>query len=110
VLLVAMWSLALVGVLVKWFVKGHNNIATACYVMLGWMPLLAIKPMLERVPAAGLGWLLSGGLLYTLGTWFLNRDVRFPYFHAVWHLMVIAASVCHFAGVMLYVVPEATRG
>ncbi len=103
-LLLAMWLLALFGALFKLLVKGLDNVATAGYVLLGWLPVLAIKPILERVPAAALGWMIAGGLLYTLGTWFLIRDVRNPYYHVVWHLIVIAASACHFAGVMLYVV------
>jgi len=104
-LLAAFWILAFCGALFKLLVKGLDNVATASYVLLGWLPMLAIKPILERVPAEGLGWMIAGGLLYTLGTWFLSRDMRYPYYHVVWHLIVIAASACHFAGVMLYVVP-----
>ncbi len=107
VLLSALWVLALCGAMFKLLVKGLNNVATAGYVLLGWLPILATKQILERVPPAALAWLVGGGVLYTLGTWFLSRDIRFPYFHAVWHLFVIAASACHFAGVMLYVVPSA---
>jgi hemolysin III len=104
-LLATIWALAICGALFKLFVKGLDNVATAGYVLLGWLPLVAIKQILERLPAGAMAWMMAGGVLYTLGTWFLNRDLRFPYYHAVWHLMVIAASACHFAGVMLYVVP-----
>jgi hemolysin III len=76
-------------------------------VLLGWLPLLAIKQILELLPVPAIAWMGGGGVLYTLGTWFLHRDVRFPYYHAVWHLFVIAASACHFVAVMLYVVPLA---
>jgi hemolysin III len=107
VLLGAIWALAIFGALFKLLVKGLNNVAVAGYVLLGWLPMLAVKPILERVPLAPLCWLVAGGVLYTLGTWFLHRDIRYPYYHAVWHLMVIAASACHFAGVILYVVPSA---
>ena len=108
-LLAAMWTLAIVGALFKLFVKGLDNVAVAGYVVLGWMPILAIKQIFERLPPGAIGWMAAGGVLYTLGTWFLHRDVRMPYFHAVWHLFVIAASACHFIGVMLYVVPHAAH-
>jgi hemolysin III len=74
-------------------------------VLLGWLPALAAPEIISRVPLAALGWLLAGGLCYTLGTYFLSRDDRRPYFHAIWHLMVIAGSACHFYGIMRYVVP-----
>jgi hemolysin III len=88
------------------FVKGHDNVTTMAYVGLGWLPMLGIKPIVEVLPTAGLAWLLGGGVLYTLGTYFLTHDHLKPYYHAIWHLMVIAASACHFAGVMFVVVPD----
>ncbi len=106
VLLAVMWLLALTGALFKLLVKGLDNVATAGYVLMGWLPMLAIKQIIEGMPAGAIGWLVAGGVLYTLGTWFLHRDVRVPYFHAVWHLLVVAASACHFVGVMQYVVPR----
>jgi hemolysin III len=106
-LMLTIWSLALAGAMFKLCVKGLDNVATAGYVLLGWLPLLAVKPILERVPLAAMAWMAGGGVLYTLGTYFLNRDDRFPYYHAVWHLLVISASAAHFVAVMLYVVPPA---
>ncbi len=76
VLLSAIWLLAVCGALFKLLVKGLDNVATAGYVLLGWLPILAIKQILERMPAGAIGWMLAGGVLYTLGTWFLHRDVR----------------------------------
>jgi hemolysin III len=57
------------------------------------------------MPAAALAWIAAGGVLYTLGTLFLMRDDQVPFFHAIWHLFVIAASACHFFAVMRFVVP-----
>ena len=104
-LLVAIWVLAFAGAGFKLFVTGHDNVGVAFYVLLGWLPALAAPEIIRRVPAAALGWLVAGGLCYTLGTYFLSRDDRRPYFHAIWHLMVIAGSACHFYGIMRYVVP-----
>jgi hemolysin III len=104
-LLVAMWALAFAGAGFKLFVTGHDNVGVAFYVLLGWLPVLGIFEIVSRVPPAALGWLVAGGLCYTLGTYFLSRDERRPYFHAIWHLMVIAGSACHFYGIMRYVVP-----
>ncbi|HEX4142599.1 MAG TPA: hemolysin III family protein [Pirellulales bacterium] len=104
-LLIAMWALAFAGAAFKLFVTGLDNVGVAFYVLLGWLPALAAIEIATRVPAAALGWLVAGGLCYTLGTFFLSRDDRRSYFHAIWHLMVIAGSACHFYGIMRYVVP-----
>ena len=103
-LLLAMWLMALVGIAAKIFYRRADNVATAFYVLMGWLPLLAARPLFGRVPGAAL-LLLAGGVVYTIGTYFLMRDLRVRYFHAVWHLLVIAASACHYAAVMLFVVP-----
>ncbi|HEY1783975.1 MAG TPA: hemolysin III family protein, partial [Pirellulales bacterium] len=105
-ILIAMWTLALAGAAFKLFVTGHDNVATAFYVLLGWLPVIGVFEIINIVPAAALSWMVAGGLCYTLGTYFLVRDERRPYYHAVWHLMVIAGSVCHFLAILWYVVPE----
>jgi hemolysin III len=69
------------------------------------MPTIAIKPILEVVPGGVLAWLLAGGLLYTVGTLFLMRDERVPFFHAIWHVFVIAASACHYVAVLQLIAP-----
>ena len=106
IILGTMWGLALVGAFVKLFLRGLKNVATIGYIALGWLPLLMVREIVTRLPMGALVCLTAGGLLYTLGTYFLHRDLRIVYYHAVWHLMVIAASACHFIGVMLYVVPK----
>ena len=57
------------------------------------------------MPAAALSWIVAGGILYTVGTLFLIRDEKVPYFHAIWHVFVIAASACHYIAVMQLIVP-----
>ena len=98
-LFIAIWTLALAGVVFKLFYTGRFKLlSTAIYIAMGWLVLIAIKPMLNSLDAWTLGWLLAGGLFYTLGTYFYHREsIRFS--HAIWHLFVIGGSVCHFIAV-----------
>jgi hemolysin III len=93
------WGLAVVGIALKfWFTGRFRGLSTAIYVGMGWIVLVAARPMLAAVPAAGLWLLLAGGLCYTGGTvFYLWR--RLPYHHAIWHLCVLGGSVCHFFAV-----------
>ncbi|MCL7715727.1 PAQR family membrane homeostasis protein TrhA [Stenotrophomonas mori] len=98
-LFAAIWALALGGVVFKLFYTGRfKRLSTAIYVAMGWLVLVAIEPMWNALDGFTLGWLLAGGLFYTLGTYFYHREsVR--YSHAIWHLFVIGGSVCHFVAV-----------
>jgi hemolysin III len=98
-LFIAIWTLALSGVVFKLFHTGRFKLlSTAIYIAMGWLVLVAIKPLLESLDAWTLGWLLAGGVFYTLGTYFYHREsIRFS--HAIWHLFVIAGSVCHYIAV-----------
>lgn len=97
------WTMALAGVAVK-AVAGirYPRVSTALYVAMGWIALIAIKPMLELIPNWGLFWLVAGGLFYTLGVGFFATDSRLRYGHFVWHLFVAAGTVCHFVAVWYY--------
>jgi hemolysin III len=90
------WGLAVAGVVFKLFFTGRfNGVSTAIYLAMGWMVVVAIGPMVQRLPGAVLAWLVAGGLAYTVGTvFYLNRR---RYAHAVWHLFVLLGSACHFA-------------
>jgi hemolysin III len=105
VLLVSIWALALAGAAFKLLVTGHENVSVAFYVVLGWLPVLGVGEFMSNVPAHALGWMVAGGLFYTLGTYFLARDHLRLYYHAIWHLMVIGGSACHFLAILWYVVP-----
>ncbi len=99
------WSLALVGVVSKLFFVGtHKGFIASIYVVMGWLVLLAAKPMLASMPTGGIYWLLAGGAAYTGGTVFYAWK-RLPYNHAIWHLFVLAGSGCHFVCMLLYVLP-----
>ena len=98
-LFIAIWTLAVFGVVFKLFYTGRFKLlSTAIYIGMGWLVIVAIKPMLNALDGWTLGWLLLGGLFYTLGTYFYHREsIRFS--HAIWHMFVIGGSVCHFIAV-----------
>lgn len=102
-LFAAIWTLALAGVVFKLFYTGRfRKLSTLIYVAMGWLVLVAIKPVLAALDAWTFGWLVAGGLFYTLGTVFYHRE-SLPYAHAIWHLFCIAGSVCHYLAVMAQV-------
>ena len=88
------WGLAAAGVAFKLFYTGRfPKLSTAIYIAMGWLVIIAIVPMMHALSAVTLGWLVAGGLTYTLGTLFYHS--RRPYMHGVWHLFVLGGSVCH---------------
>lgn len=99
------WTLAAVGIVLKLFLTGRfKGISTIVYIAMGWMAVLAIKPMLALVPMAALLWLLAGGIAYTLGTIFYMSNRRHA--HAIWHGFVLAGSACHFVAVAMQVLGD----
>src|SRR5713101_1064520 len=103
-LFAVIWGMAMAGILFKvWFVEYFSVFSTAVYLLMGWLALLAIKPMLLSVPLSGLLWLLAGGVLYTAGVVFYALK-KVPYNHAIWHGFVIAGSTCHYFAVLCSVI------
>ncbi len=100
------WTLAAAGIVMKTRFTGRFPVvSTLIYVVMGWLIIIAAVPMLRTIPRGGLWLLLSGGLCYTGGTaFYLWR--RLPFHHAVWHLFVLAGSICHFFAVFVYVLPR----
>jgi hemolysin III len=99
------WGLAVAGTVFKlFFIDRFPRLSTATYLAMGWLAAVAVVPMVQRLPAATLGWMVAGGLSYTVGTvFFVNRRIR--YAHAIWHLFVIGGSACHFAAVLTQMLP-----
>ncbi len=98
----AIWGLALAGVIYKAVVAfRYPIISTAIYVAMGWLVLIAVQPLWQRMPHQGLLWLLAGGLAYTGGVAFYAA-IRVRYSHFVWHLCVLAGTTCHFFAVIWY--------
>ncbi len=106
-LLGAVWGLALLGVAFKViFIGRYEVLATAAYVLMGWMVVIAFKEMLVRVPPGGIALLIAGGLTYTFGVIFYAWE-KLPFNHAIWHLFVLGGSICHFFAVLFYILPMA---
>lgn len=102
-LFIAIWSLAALGVLFKLFTTGRlRRLSTAIYVAMGWLVLLAIKPVHAALDAWTFGWLVAGGVVYTAGTFFYHRP-SLPHAHGIWHLFVIGGGACHFVAVLAQV-------
>ncbi len=105
-LLGVVWGIALLGVVLELGVKKPPKwLSLSLYLGMGWMALIAIKPMLDNVDTGGLLLLLAGGLAYTLGVVFYVRK-QMPYHHAIWHLFVLAGSILHFFSIFYYVLPQ----
>lgn len=97
------WGLALAGVALKAFYKAaHPILFTGLYLLMGWVVVIAVDPLLARVPTAGLLWLLAGGLSYTLGVAFFATDSRLKYGHLIWHLFVMGGTAFHYFAVLWY--------
>jgi hemolysin III len=103
-LLGVIWGLAMVGILLKfWFVDHFKIFSTVVYLAMGWLAIIAVKPLLLHVSTPGIAWLVAGGLMYTVGVAFFAAP-RLRYSHAIWHVFVMAGSVCHYIAVLLAVV------
>ncbi|EMI46284.1 PAQR family membrane homeostasis protein TrhA [Rhodopirellula sp. SWK7] len=102
VLLLLMWGYAFWG-FAKKAIFSHriHSISTLSYLLLGWLPAI---PLYGRIPMSLFLYVLAGGVAYSIGVLFLKNDHRVKYFHAVWHIVVISASILHFAGIMRYVI------
>ena len=102
-LLGIVWAAAAFGVTVKLLNRlRHPWLSTALYLAMGWVALVAAPLLVDRLPAAGLAWLVAGGLSYTLGAAVFLLDNRVRHAHAVWHLFVLGGTVCHFVAALLY--------
>lgn len=97
------WALAVAGVVLKSVGGiGHPRLSTVLYVAMGWLILIAAKPLWNAMPAWGLFWLAAGGIAYTAGVAFYAADQRVKYAHFLWHLFVLAGTACHFIAVLRY--------
>jgi hemolysin III len=99
------WGIAVLGIVVT-SVLGvkYPRASVAVYILMGWMIVVAVKPLITYLPPAGLAWLAAGGLAYTGGTAFYGWG-RLRYHHAIWHLFVLTGSICHFVAVLRYAAP-----
>jgi hemolysin III len=90
-----------VGFILKTFTGAFSLVSTQLYLLMGWLVVLAVRPIYQQLPRAALYWLLAGGLAYTGGVVFYLRK-SLPFNHAIWHLFVFAGSLCHYAAIFFY--------
>ncbi len=96
------WGIAVVGVVLKSLTGvRRKRLSTILYLVMGWLIVIAVKPLWVKMPSWGLFWLLAGGAAYTAGVGFYAAK-RVPYAHFVWHLFVIAGTTCHCIAVLRY--------
>lgn len=101
-ILCTVWLIAACGITLKFFFTGrYSKLSTVIYVLMGWVIVIAFKPLVASMATAGLVWLIAGGLAYTIGA-ILYQIKGLKFNHAVFHLCVLAGSMCHYIVVYNY--------
>ena len=99
------WGLAIIGMLQEIRPRSEARIMSlVIYAVMGWVVVIAIKPLLDHLETAGFAYLAGGGLLYTIGMVFYAFDSRFRHWHGIWHLFVIGGSLMHYIAIAFYVI------
>jgi len=99
------WGLAVIGMLQEIKPRSEARVlSVVIYAVMGWIVLVAVKPLLAALGGIGFSWLVAGGVLYTVGILFFAYDQRFRHWHGIWHLFVMAGSLLHFVAIAGYVV------
>jgi hemolysin III len=99
------WGLAVIGLIVDSLPRTRNGrrfLPLAVYLLMGWLCVIALGPLLQKLPMMGFVLLLAGGLFYTAGIGFYLYDSRIRHFHGIWHLFVLAGSISHFWAILRY--------
>ena len=97
----AVWGLAALGIAQELFLaKGKRILSVVIYLLMGWLVIIAVRPLLRALPAPGFALLAAGGVLYTGGVVFYVLDKKLRHSHGIWHLFVLAGSVCHYIAVL----------
>ena len=91
------------NVIVRELSREGRILSLVIYAVMGWVVVVAIKPLLDHIAFAGFVWLASGGLLYTFGIVFYAYDSRFRHWHGIWHLFVLGGSLAHYLAIAFYV-------
>ena len=98
------WSLALIGMLQEIKPRSEARVLSLIiYAVMGWIVLVAVKPLIAALGMTGFKWLAAGGVLYTVGIIFFAYDSRFRHWHGIWHLFVMAGSLLHYVAILRYV-------
>lgn len=100
------WAMAAAGIIYEVvFLRPSKKLSLMFYLLMGWLMIVAIKPLASALPPEALAWIAAGGVAYTGGAVFYAWR-GFPYHHAVWHVFVLIGSICHFICVLKYVIPN----
>ncbi|MGL9769438.1 MAG: PAQR family membrane homeostasis protein TrhA [Sodalis sp. (in: enterobacteria)] len=103
-LMLAIWLMASVGIILKVvLVHRFNTISIIAYLAMGWLSLVVIYQLVQRLPAGGVALLAAGGVIYSLGVIFYVLE-QIPFNHAIWHVFVLGGSICHFLSIYLFVI------
>ncbi len=98
------WALAVAGIIQEVLLaRGKRVLSVVIYILMGWLMLIAVRPLMQALPGAGLAWLVAGGLFYTGGVIFYALDKKLAHGHGIWHFFVLAGSACHYLAVFFYV-------
>ena len=101
----AVWGLAILGIVLDSLPrKGRRILPIVIYLLMGWLVVIALRPLVRALPVGGIVWMGAGGLLYTTGIAFYVADKRLRHAHGVWHLFVLAGSATHYLAILLYLV------
>ena len=101
------WALAIAGVIFKifYYTDKYRLLSAIIYVIMGWIIIIALGPLIRKVPAGGLYWLLAGGIFYSAGVFFYIRK-KYRFNHVIWHLFVLGGSISHFFAIFYHVLPH----
>ena len=101
-LLPVVWTMAIIGIYIKiFYIHRYERLTLAFYIFMGWMALIAVKPLFHAIPIESFIWIIVGGFSYTCGVIFYSW-IRLPYHHTIWHIFVLVGSISHYIG-MLYI-------
>ncbi|NMA86463.1 MAG: hemolysin III family protein [Tissierellia bacterium] len=104
-IMIAIWSIAIIGIIFKLFTIGkfdkYKAFSLMLYIGMGWIALFTIRPIIQMTSINFILWILGGGIVYTLGTIFYSIK-KIPYNHAIWHVFVLGGTVLHFVGILLH--------
>lgn len=104
ILFAVVWSIALLGVVLKLFFTGrYKLVSTLMYVAMGWVIIFAAGPLMDHLPPAALYWIVAGGIAYTLGAVIYSLS-RIPFNHAIFHVFVLLGSFSHFMAIYFYLI------
>jgi hemolysin III len=99
------WGLAAVGIVQELLLKTRRRVlSVTIYIVMGWIVVIAFRPLMRVLPAQGMSWLVAGGLFYTVGVVFYALDKKISYGHGIFHVLVLAGSISHYIAIFHYVV------